>query len=99
MIFDLDNNPITAGSVSVEASGDCILTIRIDCRAGFALRADAGDHLTIEARKSGDSVWINLQSSEIDLSAYTGNRIEFEIRLSADASTGIESASVKVERL
>jgi hypothetical protein len=48
------------------------------------LRSETVSDLTVEARLSGTSTWINIETTPIDLTTWNGSRQNFEIRLTAD---------------
>lgn len=82
MIYDLDDNLLRSGQVSVDAPGTQILTIRVECRGGYFLRAAAAD-LAVAGRRVGDIDWTDLKSGQISLTPFTGTRQNFEISLTA----------------
>lgn len=82
-MYDLNESPLANGSVSVFSGGQTALSLRADCRAGYFLRVKtSAGGVTVEGRHSGDTVWTNLETGEIDLSEWNGTRQTFEIRLS-----------------
>lgn len=101
MIYDLDNNPISSHTFSIPSGDDPILEIRIDCVDGYSLFSDAVGNIAVEARKSGDVGWTNIETTPIDLSADNGTRHTFEVRLTAAVVTAItrRSFSLRVEHL
>lgn len=100
MIFDLNDNPITSADLSVAAAAAQIFTLKIECRAGYFLRSDTAVDLAVEARREGDTAWTNIETGEIDLSAWNGTRQIFEIRLTAANLTALDlkTFALKVER-
>lgn len=99
MIYDTQDNPLTAASLSVTASQTQIFTIRVECRSGYFLRSETAADLTVEARRVGDAAWIDLETSQIDLSAWNATRQNFELRLTAAnlPQIAIKNFSLKVE--
>jgi hypothetical protein len=55
--------------------------IRFECRDGYFLTAIADVGVTVEGRHYGDSAWIDIVASPIDVSAYAPGTEDFEIRL------------------
>jgi hypothetical protein len=100
MIFDTDDNPLNSGQISVNAGSAATLTIRVECRAGYKLRAESVPDLNVEARKRGSlGAWTDLESSEIDLSADDGTRVDFDVRLTAGSLSAyaLRQFKLKVE--
>lgn len=100
MIYDLNDNPLQAAHLSVTENLSRSFEMRVECRSGYFLRAETVADLTVEARRSGSPTWTNLETSEIDLSAWLGTRQQFEVRLSAGASGALElrNFALRVER-
>lgn len=92
-------NPVGSFTFSMEAGGTATLTVQIDCRTDYQLRSDGVSFLTVEARKVGDVSWVNIETGEIDLSAFDATRQAFEIRLTAAAVSEVtrRSFSIHVE--
>ena len=82
-IFDTANNPISSFSLSLNSAEVKTLTIRVECRTGRFLRCETVADIAVEARKVGDTTWINLETTPIDLSPFDATRQNFEIRLTA----------------
>lgn len=80
-MYDLNDNPISTGQISVSGFGFGAFSVKADCRTGYVLRAE-GDSLTITARRLGDTPWTNIITGSIDLSAWNGTRETFEVRVS-----------------
>lgn len=89
MIYDLDGNELYAAQLTMREQNSSVLHISIECRSGYKLKSETAANLGVEARRLGDSVWTNLESSEIDVSAYAGTRQTFEIKLTAGNETSI----------
>lgn len=96
MIFDTDNNPIQSFPFSIDAGEEKTFTVRIECRSGSYLRSETVSDLTVEARKVGDSDWIDLEASEIDLAPFDGTRQNFEIRMTAAAVSSAQTRNFKL---
>ncbi len=96
MIYDLDDNPVQSFPFSIESGEVKLFTLKIECRTNYFLRVSEVSDLTIEARKSGDTVWINLESSGIDLSPYNATRVRFEIRMTAATVSSRQSRNFKL---
>ena len=87
-MYDLDDNPLANGSISVESAGFADLQIKADCRAGYVLRAkSAVDDLSIEGKHAGAGAFTNLETGSIDLSPWNGSREIFDIRLTGETVT------------
>ncbi len=87
MIFDLNDNPLSSGQISETLGTSQTITIRVECRANYFLRAQTIADFTIEGRKVGDSTWIDLETTGIALTPFAGTKQNFEIRLTG-AITG-----------
>ena len=105
-MYDLDDNPLANGSLSVESAGSAVIKIKIDCRAGYILRVAAPSaHLTIEGRftknlpNQAGSDWTDLEQGAIDLSSWNGSRETFEIRLTGESveARTLETVVLSVE--
>lgn len=94
MIFDLNNNRIFSGGIAFESEEAKILSIRLDCRTGYVLSAESP--MTVEARLSGDTSWINIKASPISLSPWDGTRQIFEVRVTAGSTTARERHEVRI---
>lgn len=87
-MYDLEDNPLANGSVSVESGATVELSVKIDCRTNYALRLKNTSTLIVEGKHLGAPTWTNLGTSEIDLSDWNGSRETFNIRISgADVET------------
>ena len=84
-MYDLDDNPLANGSVSVESGGISNLQIKIDCRSGYILRVkNPVEIVAVNAKHNTDSVYTDLETGSIDLSLWNGSREIFDIRLTGD---------------
>lgn len=96
MIYDLNDNPISSYTMSVYSGAAPVLQLRADCKAGYSLSCDTVADLAVEARKLGDTPWINIETTPIDLAAYDGTRQTFEIRLTAAVVTAIKARNFRI---
>lgn len=71
-------------SLSLDAGGNSVFSLRIECRTSYFLKATVVADLAVEARPLGSATWIDIETTPIDLSAYNGTLQTFEFRLSAD---------------
>lgn len=96
-IRDTNGDPIEMFSTSIQASSVQTYTVKIDCETDYELVADAVSDLTVEAKRTADVSWINIETTPIDLSAWNGTLQEFQVRVTAANSPGVERAfSVRV---
>ena len=97
-IRDTNGDPIEMFSTSIQASSVQTYTVKIDCETDYELVADAVSDLTVEAKRTADASWVNIETTPIDLSAWDGTQQEFQIRVSAANSPGVERVfSVRVQ--
>lgn len=81
MFLDTDDNPQTSGSIVMVDDDDKTLTLRVDVQTGYQLRGEVIAGAMIQARHVGDVSWINIETTPIDLTPYSGPREDFEIRV------------------
>lgn len=96
MIYDTEDNPISSYTMSVYSGAAPVLQVRADCRAGYELSCETVADLAVEARKLGDTDWINIETTPIDLAEYEGTRQTFEIRLTAGVVSAILTKNFKI---
>jgi hypothetical protein len=89
MIYDLDDNPLSSGELTVESGEVKTLTVNIDCEPSQFLRAETVSDLTVEGKQQGESSYTNLETGGLDLTTWQGARDTFFIRLTAGAVTEI----------
>jgi len=97
MIRDSAGNPISSyiGTIDPEEVKTC--TVKIDCAENTSLRSSVVGPIAVEARKSGDVSWINIETTPIDLTPYAPALTTFEIRLTAtDIIEGRNAFSITV---
>lgn len=94
MFYDLNDNPISSYSGSIDTQAEHVYNIKVDCRTGRFLACGPVSDMVIEARAFGDLTWIDLESNRIDLSAFNGTRRRFEIRVTAGAVTSITRRNI-----
>lgn len=99
MIYDLDDNPLSSFTMSIESGSAPVLQLKLDCKTDYEFFADVVSAIAVDARKQGDLAWTNIETTPIDLSPYSGLREIFEVRLTADIVTAINrrSFALKVE--
>lgn len=97
MIYDTSGNTILSAEFDLESEEEKTFDIKIDCEDGHFLRSNPAT-VTIEARKSGESVWTDIRSEQIDLSAYSGltQPVTFNIRLTAPEVEAYEREDVRL---
>ena len=96
MIYDITDSALPSYLMNLAASGVSQFSIRVNCRAGIYLRSESVSDLTVEGRKLGDTSWIDLESTGIDLSSHAGTRQTYEIKLTAAAVTGRVAHTFKI---
>lgn len=97
MIYDLDNNRLTAGQAGIDHDGQKTIVCKIDCQTGYYLRSSAVADIAVEAKRSADSVWTNIETTPIDLTPWNGTMQNFDIRITAESVSGIRRrASITV---
>lgn len=96
MIYDIDNNPLPSYLMNLASSGIFQFSIRVNCRTGLHLRSESVSDLSVEGRKLGDSTWINLETTPIDLSADNETRQTYEIKLTAITVTSNVTESFRI---
>lgn len=96
MIYDLDDNPLSAFPLTIFSGETKTLTIRVECRTGYFLRSENVVGLTVEARRTGAEAWTNIETTPLDLSSFNGTRQNYEIRLIADATAIIQRRNFKL---
>jgi hypothetical protein len=90
--FDTNNVQLprvyrSSGSAGVPGAP---FTIRFDARDGYSLWAIAEDGVAIEGRKAGDTSWTDLMTSPIDVSAFDGTAVDYQIRLTPETDEEYE---------
>ena len=96
MIYDIDSNPLPSYLMNLDAGSVYVFTIRINCRTGVYLRSESVSDLLVEGKKSTDSVWVNLETTPIDLSAYSDTFQNYDIRLTAGAVSDPVTKNFKI---
>ena len=87
-MYDLDDNPLANGSVSVGSGGVTNLQIKIDCRSGYILRVkNPVEIVGVSAKHISEDSYTDLETDSIELSQWNGSREIFDIRLTGDAVT------------
>jgi hypothetical protein len=78
---------ISSTSNSIASGAVQTYTIPVDCADGRVLTLDPRPiaDLTIEAKRSADSVWVDFETTDIDLSPWDGTTQDFDIRVTAGA--------------
>ncbi|MBX3266431.1 MAG: hypothetical protein KF831_06960 [Acidobacteria bacterium] len=86
MIYDLDGNLLENGYLSLVSEEQKTLSLRIQCRSGYGLRASVPAGLTVEAKKPADVSWANIGTSPIDLTPDANTVQTYQIRFTAAAT-------------
>jgi hypothetical protein len=82
--LDTTDLPLSSMSMTFYGSTDTLMSVRFDCRTGYALSAvDVPAGLTVYARFLGDTVWQNIGTTPLSLSAFDGLRKTIEIKYTA----------------
>lgn len=90
MIYDLDQNPLSAAALSIRSGEQKIISVLIDAENDNLLRSETVAELLVEAKHNDQLSWTNLETDGLDLSAWSGSRATFQIRLTAGTITEIE---------
>lgn len=64
--------------------------LRFECRDGYFFWATASAGVTVEARHGGDTAWIDIVVSPIDVAPYAPDFANFELRLTPAADNDYE---------
>lgn len=88
MINDNAGNPISTYIGSIAASEVQLCTVQVDTQEGVKLSSSVTGEFVVEARKVGDTPWVNIETTPIDLTPYAPARTSFQIRITA--GSGIE---------
>ena len=86
MITDTAGNPVYNFSLSLPVSTSQIFTCKIDCETDYEVSADTITGVAVEAKRAADSSWVDIATTPIDLSTWTGTQQEFQFRITAGAS-------------
>jgi hypothetical protein len=65
--------------------------VRFECRDGYFFYATTSGGVTVEARAQGDTAWIDIVASPIDLAPYAPDFNNFEVRLTPAADDDYET--------
>lgn len=95
MIYDLSNQRIFSGKIVTMSEGVKILRIRVDCQAGYGLSA-AAPGVEVLARKTGETIWTDIEVSPLFLTSWDGTRQEFEVQVTAPTVTAREQHSIDI---
>lgn len=94
-MYDLDDNPLTNNSISVESGGITDLQIKIDCRTGYVLLVkNPVEIVAVNARHNSENVFTDLETDSIDLSPWNGSREIFDIRLTGGIVSALHRKTV-----
>lgn len=98
--LDQNNNPILPSPYPLSAptgqEGE-VLPVRFECREGYFLSAVVPSGVTAEARAEGDTAWINIEESPIDLTPYAPETADFELRVTPDEAGTTEAVFLIAE--
>ena len=83
LIYDTADNPISSFAMSMDSNEVKTFTVKIDCKTSNYLRGSSVADLTVEAKRSADASWINIETTPINLTPYAATRQSFDVRLTA----------------
>jgi hypothetical protein len=89
MIYDLNDNPLSSGELTVESGEVKTLTVKIDCEPNQFLRAETVFDLAVEGKQQSESSYTDLEAAGLNLTTWQGARETFLIRLTAGTVTEI----------
>lgn len=96
--LDTDGEPLSTERIrGVPGVPGQPMPVQFECRSGYYLWADPAVGVTAEARLSGDTVWINIADSPIDLTPYAPDITDFELRVTPSAAGVTDSDFVVSE--
>lgn len=98
MIRDADGNPVSSFSTSMRTGDVAAYTLVLDCESGYEFFADAVTDLAVEAKRSADASWVDIETTPIDLTPWAGTQQPFDVRLTASGSGSVRRAfALRVE--
>lgn len=97
MIRDADGNPVSSFSTSMTVSTSQTYTVLVDCETDYELSSDVVAGLTVEAKRTADASWTDIESTPIDLTPWAGTQQEFLVRVTAGATPTHTAFSLYVE--
>lgn len=89
---------ITVLSMSlVEGAESDVILIRVPCLAGQHLAADGNASAQVFARLTGSGgPFLDISAAPIDLTPYAGLTVEFDLKMTAGAVSGIKRVAIPV---
>jgi hypothetical protein len=88
--------PGGSGYFAIYSNDQKVLPVNVECHSGLFLRCDVVPNLVVEARKQGDSTWVDIEAAGLDLTAYDGTIQIFEIRLTLGTITAQDRAAFRI---
>lgn len=82
MITDLGGFPLTSAMLDIQSNQERLLSIKIDCLAGYFLRCATVPEIQVSARHEDSPDFTDLESDGLDLTAWQDLRETFQIKLS-----------------
>lgn len=80
--LDTDGEPLSTERINgVPGRPGQPMPVKFECRSGYYLWAAPASGVTAEARLQGDTDWINVADSPIDLTPYAPDTTAFELRV------------------
>ncbi|MET0646373.1 MAG: hypothetical protein ABW208_07105 [Pyrinomonadaceae bacterium] len=97
-ITDSAGAAITVLSMSLAAAQEsAVLTVRVPCLAGQFLAADSNPSASVLARRTGSGdAFADLAVAPISLTPFDGQTVEFDLKVSASALTGVRRVAIPV---
>jgi hypothetical protein len=81
-IYDTNDVPQSAFNLGLAEQADNPMQIRVDCQAGFQLKAEnVAAGVTVSGRFLGDPTYQNIATSPLILTPYAGQRKTVEIKI------------------
>jgi hypothetical protein len=73
-----------------------VAIIRIDCHAGYFLKADANSFGSVTARPHGSGSYVDIHTSPISLSPFDGTQHDFDIKVHSGGTPSNTAIQVRV---
>lgn len=93
MIHDTTGYPLYSASLTLGPNETKTAEIDIDCLDDYVLSGTSVTGVTVEARRSGDVSWTNIETSTLSLGTWAGTTQRFEVRFTAGAITAFSRPS------
>lgn len=95
-----DTNDAALTSVSLvltESTSSGVLVIRVPCQAGQYLASTVDSLAQVLARRTGSgAAFVDIAVAPILLTPYAGSTVEFDVKVSAQAVTGLQRVALPV---